>query len=140
MKINFNQKILDINNKVILQDSQLKQKTMLLQNNTKRTTTEEEMLSILIENEKDNEINLEYACTNALLGTYDSEKNLSADKKLSRYLLAVKIKKNKIIDLKVEEVTLIKELLAKAWSTWMFGFCCDLLEKSAVEKQDEEKD
>ena len=65
---------------------------------------------------------------NALMGTYDSE-NLSADKKLRRFRIAMQIQKQpEDCELTVEEVAEIKECVGKGYATLIVGQMFEFLE------------
>lgn len=65
---------------------------------------------------------LKMACTNALLGNYPDEKNINGTEKARRYALAIDIhKSNGKVDLESEDITLIKELIAKVGSPLIVG-------------------
>lgn len=58
----------------------------------------------------------------SLLADHEDEKGkLSADEKLKRFILATDIQKNSEIELKSEQVVLIKQLVAKSYNTLIVG-------------------
>lgn len=98
MKINFNNKILDFDNEII----EVNKKPLLLSQ----------------------------VCVDALLGSYKDEEKLTGEQKYTRFKLAEKIKDSKedLIELKSEEITEIKKLIAKRFTTLVIGRAYDLLE------------
>lgn len=76
---------------------------------------------------KDEPLTLGKACAVALLGNFPGE--LSGDEKVKRYSLAMDIHKAKnSIDLTVEDVSLIKELIAKVYSVLVTGQAWQILD------------
>lgn len=67
------------------------------------------------------------ACTFALMSQFPDEQTLTGDEKLNRHLLAARIHEaangdgDGAVDLKAEDVALLKRLVAKAWSTRACG-------------------
>jgi hypothetical protein len=74
-------------------------------------------------------LTLKTVAINALVATYQDETNLSGEEKLSRWELAGKIKKSSgAADLSVEEVSLVKKLIGKAYGTLICGQAWKVLE------------
>lgn len=75
-------------------------------------------------------VNLSFLCTQALLGQYPNEKELSGDDKFKRYELASKIK-DKEADISVEDIVLLKKLTGMFYATAVVGPVFLLLEGRA---------
>ena len=72
---------------------------------------------------------LAMATTEALLASYEDEKSLSGEEKASRYTLALAIHASvEPLDLKVEDVALIKKLVAKGYGPLIVGQAWMLLD------------
>lgn len=71
---------------------------------------------------------LAYPCVEALMGTFEDERNLSGNEKAERYAMAGKIVGGGIVDLKTDDITKLKALVAKAYPTMIVGAVWDLLE------------
>ena len=72
---------------------------------------------------KNGEVNvtLQYAVCEALLANFIDEK-IDSDEKIKRFKLALKINENpKEVNLKAEEIILIKTLVGKAWTPGVIG-------------------
>lgn len=81
---------------------------------------------------------LKTACVNALYAQFEDEKGLSGEEKIKRYNLAEKIyaaKDKEEVDLKAEEITLLKNLIGKAYGALIVGRTYELLDP--VEEKDE---
>jgi len=79
--------------------------------------------------EKDGAITLKSICINSLMANYQDEKNLSGEEKFKRYELAMKISENgKDVDLKAEDISLIKQLVGKAFTPLVVGQTYKMLE------------
>lgn len=72
------------------------------------------------------------ACVNALLAEYDDKPN--GEEKLKRFVFAKKINQDETVDLKAEDVSLIKTLIAKAYGPLIVGTVYEVLEKPLAEK------
>lgn len=83
---------------------------------------------ILADDGKPSMMTLRSICNEALLGTYDEDRTATGDAKLKRFKLAMKINETNIVDLKVEEITEIKNFIAKAFGPLVIGRCYDLLD------------
>lgn len=82
-----------------------------------------------IKDQAGNVMTLTIAAINALLATYDDEKQLSGKEKADRMQLALKInKKPKEVDLTAEQLSLVKSLIAKAYGPLIVGRAWELLE------------
>jgi len=80
---------------------------------------------------KDETITLYGVCTNALLFNEQKEKDIEGKEKVRRFKLAHKIYGTKEpISIEVEDVALIKELVAKIYSTLIVGQVWELLESN----------
>ena len=96
---------------------------------------------------KDNQTNedlcLKDVCANALLGLFDDERKLEGKEKLRRYQLANKIYGAKEpIELKSEEITLLKTLVSKAYAALISGQVWKILdpaEKAEPEQKEPKK-
>lgn len=74
-------------------------------------------------------LTLATVCVNALLMPHEDERNLSGKDKVSRYELAKKINGAEgEIDVKAEDITLLKNLLAKAYTPLIVGQAYAVLE------------
>ena len=72
---------------------------------------------------------LRTVCQNALVAVYQDEQQLSGEDKLSRWELAVKIKKAvDPCELTTEEVVLVKKLIGKAYGPVISGQAWEMLE------------
>jgi len=72
---------------------------------------------------------LKTACANALLGAYRGEENLSGADKTKRYHLATEIfKSNGAVDLSIDDIKLLKDLIAKMASPLIVGQAFDILD------------
>ena len=80
--------------------------------------------------ENSTQLNLKTVCVSSLLGSYQDER-IEGLEKLSRYKLAVKIF-NAIdeVELTVEEIALIKKLIAKMFSVLVTGQVWEYIEKT----------
>jgi len=79
--------------------------------------------------EDSTQLNLKAVCVSSLLGSYQDER-IEGQEKLSRYRLAVKIfNAGDETDLIVEEIALIKKLIAKMFSVLVTGQAWEYLEK-----------
>lgn len=75
------------------------------------------------------ELTLRRAATTALLSTFDDERNLDAQQKFERYLLATTVQKAaKPIALKAADVAALKRLIGKAFSPIVVGASWPLLD------------
>jgi len=72
-------------------------------------------------------------CIEALLATYNDEAQLAGEEKLKRWELAVKIK-NAVdpVEITVEETSLIKLLVGKAYSPLVVGQVWKILEGGGI--------
>jgi hypothetical protein len=68
--------------------------------------------------------------TNALMLAYDDERNLSGEEKVRRFKLAQRIHGASEVDLTVEEVSLVKLLIAKGYVTLPCARAWELLDPS----------
>jgi hypothetical protein len=73
------------------------------------------------------DLTLRSVLVNSLMGNY-KEENISGEEKLNRFILAEKIQKNDEIELKSEEISKIKKLIAKAFTTLIVGKTYKILE------------
>jgi len=67
-------------------------------------------------------------CINALMGVYEDEKNLSGEDKVKRYDMAIKIQSMSKVDFTPEDLSLIRKLVAKAYSPLIVGQVWKLLD------------
>lgn len=78
--------------------------------------------------DKEKDITLKDVSTNALLGNYQDEK-IDGEEKLKRFLLATKIyESNGELELKVDEIKLTKDLIARGYSTLVTGRALEILD------------
>ncbi len=76
-------------------------------------------------------ITLKFLCTNALEKVYNSENSLSGQEKYERGVLAKRIyAADNSIDLKSEEITLLKKLIGMAYSSLVIEQAWNMLENS----------
>lgn len=68
---------------------------------------------------------------NALLAPYQDENNLDGAEKTKRFKLALKVNDGGIIDLAVEDVSLLKRLIAKGYAPLVVGRAYELLDPEA---------
>lgn len=95
--------------------------------NTKLKTLDGRPIKNQIEGKSDADLDLKIVCTTALLGNYNE--NIDGNEKAKRYQLALDIQKSSdSIDLKSEEITLLKELIGKAFATLIVGQSYDLID------------
>lgn len=66
-------------------------------------------------------ITMKKLCANALGGVFQDENNLSGEEKFKRYELALKIMRGGEVDILPEEITLLKKLTGKMYSTFVVG-------------------
>lgn len=77
------------------------------------------------------DITLGAMATNALMGGYEDERQLSGEDKLKRLKLAERIHGASVVDLSVEDVALVKRLIAKAYMTLPSARAWELLDPTA---------
>lgn len=66
--------------------------------------------------------------TGALMATFPDERELSGTDKAARFHLAMKLTNGGDVDLKVEDVALLKNLIGKAFGPLVVGRAYDLLD------------
>ncbi len=76
-----------------------------------------------------------WACVEALLATYEDEKNLGGEEKIKRHKIAVKIHGKPEVDLKAEEITKIKNLVGKAFGPLIVGRVFEILDPEPVDEK-----
>ena len=79
-------------------------------------------------------LTLRTVAENALLATYQDEHELSGDKKVERMVLAQQIHAASKIDLTAENVTLLKQLIGKAYGPLIVGRAIAIVDPAAVKK------
>lgn len=109
MLIDFDKKILNLNGKKILQNSD--------------KGIPEPLNAVRI-------------ASDALMRFEDKEK---ADEKLKKFNLGMKINKDIIVDLKAEEIVLLKETIGKHYAPVVVGRMYEILENEDVKKDDKSK-
>jgi len=78
---------------------------------------------------------LKTACENALLGMYQDEQKLSGSEKAKRYALAMEIhKSNGKVDLSVDDLKLLKDLIAKNGGPLIVGQAYEILDPPKKER------
>lgn len=77
-------------------------------------------------NEK--EATLKDVTIEALMGLLEEEKGISGEEKFKRYELAMKIKGGGIVDISVDDVSLIKRLIGKMFTPLVVGQAWEMLE------------
>lgn len=82
----------------------------------------------VIKDPEGKEFTLSVVVQNALLGMYNDEK-IDGNEKAKRYMLSVKVYEAKdVIDLKSEDIALIKELIGKTGAPLVVGQAYEVLE------------
>ncbi len=76
-------------------------------------------------------LTLKKAAVDALLALYPDEQTLSGEEKMKRYRIAKKITIGTEKDWTVEEIALVKKLIAKNYSSLLVGPAWELLEGNA---------
>ncbi len=85
--------------------------------------------------EGDREVTLASIAVNALLTPYEDERNLSGDDKVKRFKLAQAIHDAQgEIEVTVEQVALLKSLIAKAYTPLIVGQAWAVLESEAAQQ------
>lgn len=88
----------------------------------------------------DDPFTLKQACVDALLMNTQDEKKISGTDKMKRFELSIKLYKGGSIDLKSEEITLLKELIGENYGSLIVGQVYLLLEnKKSPMKSDTDK-
>lgn len=67
-------------------------------------------------------------CVDALLNQYEAERNLSGEEKMTRFNLAVRITNEDEPELRSEEVTLIKKVVAMMYGPLVMGQTWNMLD------------
>lgn len=89
-----------------------------------------ELDGTVLKDEKDNIIKLHIICINALSLPYRDEENLPGEEKVKRWKLAQALyAKPEEVDLKSEDITLLKKLVAKAYGTAITAQAWEMLEE-----------
>jgi hypothetical protein len=84
---------------------------------------------VALKGEDGKELTLATVCTNAVLANFQDEANLSGEEKVKRYDLALAIySSTEPLDLKSEDVALIKKLVAKMFGALVVGQAFRMLE------------
>jgi hypothetical protein len=73
-------------------------------------------------------LTLREVCCGALMGVYKDETELAGQEKTRRWCLARKVYEDDAPDLQAEDVTVLKELIAKRYSTAVVGRAWQMLE------------
>lgn len=73
-------------------------------------------------------ITLSTICSSALLMPYEDEKNLSGDEKVKRFKLASQVYDSGEQEITIEDASLLKKLIAKAYTPLIVGRAYALLE------------
>ncbi len=78
----------------------------------------------------DRDLSVKSAISDALMRQYDSEV-LTGEAKLSRYSLAMEVHtSNGSIDLKAEDIVLIKQVACLAYSPLVYGRICETIDEN----------
>lgn len=86
----------------------------------------------------DCDITLGFICVDALLAPLENEmKNPNADDTIRRYEFAKAIHNGEEMDLKVEDIVLLKGRILKTRTTLIYGITSDMLEKKEDERANE---
>lgn len=75
-------------------------------------------------------LTLKKVAIESLLAVFEDERNLSGEEKVKRYELALKISGNEIVDLKAEDIALIKKLITKGYSSLVVGQAWKMIEEN----------
>ncbi len=67
------------------------------------------------------EVTLRFVVCHALQTGHEADVHLDGEEKMRRFLLAQKCYKESVVDMKAEDVTLIKKLLARTYSPALLG-------------------
>jgi hypothetical protein len=87
------------------------------------------LLNAPLLDEEKKQVMLSTVCVNALMNSYPDEQTLTGKEKADRYHVAMKIQANPgRVDLTVEQLTLLKLLVGKAYGPLVVGQVYDLLE------------
>ncbi len=81
-----------------------------------------------LRDEQGKPISLRDVSQNALLGSYPDEENLPGTKKAERWRLAQRLDKGTTVRLTAEEVSLLKDLIGKAYAPLVVGQAYEMLE------------
>lgn len=81
-----------------------------------------------------NPFTLKMATTRALLATIPKEE-IDGEEKYKRFKLRQKLDEGKVVEVKAEEIALIKKLIGKVFNPNIVGQCYDLLEKVKEDKK-----
>ena len=80
-------------------------------------------------------LSLQAVCENALLATYQDEQNLTGEEKVKRYAIALKIHEHPMdAALSVEEVAMVKRLIAKSYNPLITGQSWRILDPGSMPK------
>jgi len=79
-------------------------------------------------------LSLARVAKNSLMASFEDEKNLDADAKLTRWNLAQKINRG-AKNYSVEDVALVKKLIAKAYGVQVVGPALDILEGDTKDEE-----
>lgn len=82
-----------------------------------------------LKDEEGKEITVRSTLCNALLASFPDEQNTSGPEKLKRWKLAQAIYVQDEIELKAEEIVLLKSLVAKAFAPIVCGQLLEILDK-----------
>lgn len=85
-------------------------------------------------NGDDKKVMISTLVVNALLGTYQDEQSVSGEDKLKRFCLAERINEGGLREYTTEELALIKNLSAKAFSTLATARIWNVCESDATTK------
>ena len=86
----------------------------------------------------DEELTLKTVCINSLLGAYKDEK-IDGVGKNKRFILAMKLHDTDEIDLKSEDIVLLKELIGNSYMPIVVGRAYALLENETKNDKDDKK-
>ncbi len=76
-------------------------------------------------------VTLGWACVQALVAPSQDDANLSGIEKLERFTLAQKLHKEGIIDVNLDQVKMLRDLVAKTWSVAITGAAWMVLDPPA---------
>jgi hypothetical protein len=83
---------------------------------------------------------LKTVCLLAFQSPAKGDDSLSGQEKLAQYVLASKVVKGGVVDITAEDITLLKDRLAKTIQTLAYGKAVELLESDYIEVFDTEKE
>lgn len=94
----------------------------------------------VMKNESGKDLTVGFACSNALLSYYPNEKpEPGTDQKLLRFMLAKKIHDDQTVDLKTEDISLIKKLVGDLYFPTVVGAVVEAFEHPVLDTGKDKK-